>query len=145
MLFEALVLNVIIPGFTFVHLFLLRLFGTGLRTVQMSLLGYKDNLHLNFQVFIRCYLLNVHARQENGLQVTKIISRQSLKEILNIQCFFEIFSEYAEKLFDLVDNFAESSKRKAAVWPLQIMLLILCPVRKYLVIHTIMLMPKCIQ
>lgn len=36
-------------------------------------------------------------------------------------------SEYAEKLFDLVDNFAESSKRKAAVWPLQIMLLILCP------------------
>ncbi|RMX38597.1 hypothetical protein pdam_00008370 [Pocillopora damicornis] len=36
-------------------------------------------------------------------------------------------SEYAEKLFDMVDNFAESSKRKAAVWPLQIMLLILCP------------------
>ena len=32
-------------------------------------------------------------------------------------------------LFDLVDHFAESSKRKAAVWPLQIMLLILCPVR----------------
>ena len=28
-----------------------------------------------------------------------------------------------------MDNFAESSKRKAAVWPLQIMLLILCPVR----------------
>ncbi|XP_015765754.1 PREDICTED: neurofibromin-like [Acropora digitifera] len=36
-------------------------------------------------------------------------------------------SDYAEKLFDLVDSFAESSKRKAAVWPLQIMLLILCP------------------
>jgi len=52
--------------------------------------------------------------------------------VLLIQCFFEILSEYAEKLFDLVDNFAESSKRKAAVWPLQIMLLILCPVRKHL-------------
>ena len=46
-------------------------------------------------------------------------------------CFLPTFSEYAEKLFDMVDNFAESSKRKAAVWPLQIMLLILCPVRKY--------------
>ncbi|XP_077578071.1 neurofibromin [Stigmatopora nigra] len=36
-------------------------------------------------------------------------------------------AESAEKLFDLVDNFAESAKRKAAVWPLQIILLILCP------------------
>lgn len=36
-------------------------------------------------------------------------------------------SEAAEKLFDLVDGFAESAKRKAAVWPLQIILLILCP------------------
>ncbi|MED6237377.1 Neurofibromin 1, partial [Ataeniobius toweri] len=33
----------------------------------------------------------------------------------------------AEKLFDLVDSFAESAKRKAAVWPLLIILLILCP------------------
>nr|XP_055063904.1 neurofibromin isoform X1 [Misgurnus anguillicaudatus] len=36
-------------------------------------------------------------------------------------------AECAEKLFDLVDSFAESPKRKAAVWPLQIILLILCP------------------
>uniref|UniRef100_A0A8I3WLL1 Neurofibromin n=1 Tax=Callithrix jacchus TaxID=9483 RepID=A0A8I3WLL1_CALJA len=36
-------------------------------------------------------------------------------------------AECAEKLFDLVDGFAESTKRKAAVWPLQIILLILCP------------------
>ncbi|XP_028855597.1 neurofibromin isoform X3 [Denticeps clupeoides] len=36
-------------------------------------------------------------------------------------------ADCAEKLFDLVDNFAESAKRKAAVWPLQIILLILCP------------------
>ncbi|XP_016125031.1 neurofibromin-like isoform X1 [Sinocyclocheilus grahami] len=36
-------------------------------------------------------------------------------------------AECAEKLFDLVDSFAESTKRKAAVWPLQIILLILCP------------------
>nr|XP_060613045.1 neurofibromin isoform X1 [Anolis sagrei ordinatus] len=37
-------------------------------------------------------------------------------------------SDCAEKLFDLVDGFAESTKRKAAVWPLQIILLVLCPV-----------------
>ncbi|XP_065116708.1 neurofibromin isoform X2 [Paramisgurnus dabryanus] len=36
-------------------------------------------------------------------------------------------ADCAEKLFDLVDSFAESPKRKAAVWPLQIILLILCP------------------
>uniref|UniRef100_A0A8C6WKC0 Neurofibromin n=1 Tax=Neogobius melanostomus TaxID=47308 RepID=A0A8C6WKC0_9GOBI len=36
-------------------------------------------------------------------------------------------AEAAEKLFDLVDSFAESAKRKAAVWPLQIILLVLCP------------------
>ena len=36
-------------------------------------------------------------------------------------------SDAAEKLFDLVDSFAESAKRKAAVWPLQIILLVLCP------------------
>ncbi|KAM9801137.1 neurofibromin isoform 1-T1 [Neosynchiropus ocellatus] len=42
-------------------------------------------------------------------------------------------AEAAEKLFDLVDSFAESAKRKAAVWPLQIILLILCP----LITHTI--------
>eukprot|EP00061_Rhincodon_typus_P014961 g42365.t1 len=33
----------------------------------------------------------------------------------------------SEKLFDLVDSFAENAKRKAAVWPLQIILLILSP------------------
>lgn len=37
------------------------------------------------------------------------------------------YTDSAEKLFDLVDSFAESAKRKAAVWPLQIILLILCP------------------
>ncbi|XP_078741394.1 neurofibromin-like, partial [Lampetra fluviatilis] len=36
-------------------------------------------------------------------------------------------AESAQRLFDLVDAFAESPKRKAAVWPLQIVLLILCP------------------
>ncbi|XP_062328216.1 neurofibromin isoform X4 [Osmerus eperlanus] len=36
-------------------------------------------------------------------------------------------ADAAEKLFDLVDSFAESAKRKAAVWPLQIILLVLCP------------------
>lgn len=38
-----------------------------------------------------------------------------------------INTDCAEKLFDLVDGFAESTKRKAAVWPLQIILLVLCP------------------
>ena len=37
------------------------------------------------------------------------------------------YADCAEKLFDLVDGFAESTKRKAAVWPLQIILLVLCP------------------
>lgn len=41
--------------------------------------------------------------------------------------FIFFILECAEKLFDLVDGFAESTKRKAAVWPLQIILLILCP------------------
>lgn len=41
-------------------------------------------------------------------------------------CVFS-YTEAAEKLFDLVDSFAESAKRKAAVWPLLIILLILCP------------------
>ncbi|XP_077338540.1 neurofibromin isoform X2 [Lithobates pipiens] len=36
-------------------------------------------------------------------------------------------ADCAEKLFDLVDSFAESNKRKVAVWPLQIILLVLCP------------------
>uniref|UniRef100_A0A8D0C3L8 Neurofibromin n=1 Tax=Salvator merianae TaxID=96440 RepID=A0A8D0C3L8_SALMN len=36
-------------------------------------------------------------------------------------------ADCAEKLFDLVDGFADSAKRKAAVWPLQIILLVLCP------------------
>ena len=54
-----------------------------------------------------------------------------LWHMCSTMCYLLCFSEYAEKLFDMVDNFAESSKRKAAVWPLQIMLLILCPVRKF--------------
>lgn len=79
--------------------------------------------------------LGMPGRNIFGLQVAKYRQINLWPNYVNnilILCFFEIFSEYAEKLFDLVDNFAESSKRKAAVWPLQIMLLILCPVRKYL-------------
>ena len=62
-----------------------------------------------------------------------------LWHMYNTLCHLLCFLEYAEKLFDMVDNFAESSKRKAAVWPLQIMLLILCPVRKfcYYCAHTV--------
>ena len=43
------------------------------------------------------------------------------------ECVWSEPPEAAERLFDLVDSFAESAKRKAAVWPLQIILLILCP------------------
>ena len=49
---------------------------------------------------------------------------------------FCLTAEFAEKLFDQLDQFAESSKRKAAVWPLQTMLLILCPVSCRLVEKT---------
>ena len=39
-------------------------------------------------------------------------------------------SAAAEKLFDLLDVMTEGSKKKAvSCWPLQTMLLILCPVR----------------
>ncbi|RWS29482.1 neurofibromin-like protein, partial [Leptotrombidium deliense] len=37
-------------------------------------------------------------------------------------------SDCCERLFELLDNYAENNnKRRAAVWPLQIMLLVLCP------------------
>uniref|UniRef100_T1JUK4 Ras-GAP domain-containing protein n=1 Tax=Tetranychus urticae TaxID=32264 RepID=T1JUK4_TETUR len=37
-------------------------------------------------------------------------------------------AECCDKLFDLIDNFAETNnKRRAAVWPLQMLLLVLCP------------------
>lgn len=62
---------------------------------------------------------------------------------LDISCFFFLqkpitdeqrtkishLSAAAEKLFDLLDNMTEGSKKKAALcWPLQTMLLVLCPV-----------------
>lgn len=64
-------LKVIILWFTFVHLCFPRLFGTGLRTVQMSLLGYKDNPPLNCQVFIIDWL-HMLDRKIFGLQVIKL-------------------------------------------------------------------------
>ncbi|MGH0170597.1 UNVERIFIED_CONTAM: hypothetical protein FKN15_058812 [Acipenser sinensis] len=53
-----------------------------------------------------------------------------LMQYINVDCakLKRLLQDCAEKLFDLVDSFAESAKRKAAVWPLQIILLILCPV-----------------
>ncbi|KAF6735969.1 Neurofibromin [Oryzias melastigma] len=52
-----------------------------------------------------------------------------LMQYINVDCskLKKLLQEAAEKLFDLVDSFAESAKRKAAVWPLQIILLVLCP------------------
>lgn len=46
---------------------------------------------------------------------------------IDIELGVIFYADCAEKLFDLVDGFAESTKRKAAVWPLQIILLVLCP------------------
>ncbi|XP_067128062.1 neurofibromin isoform X2 [Centruroides vittatus] len=40
----------------------------------------------------------------------------------------EELADCCDRLFDLLDNFAENNnKKKAATWPLQIMLLVLCP------------------
>lgn len=54
-----------------------------------------------------------------------ILTGQEWLNLCMFVCF--VYTDCAEKLFDLVDSFAESAKRKAAVWPLQIILLILCP------------------
>lgn len=40
----------------------------------------------------------------------------------------EELSKCCEGLFDILDSFAENKKSRAAVWPLQIMLLMLSPV-----------------
>lgn len=40
----------------------------------------------------------------------------------------EELSKCCEQLFDILDTFADNKKGRAAVWPLQIMLLILSPV-----------------
>ena len=42
--------------------------------------------------------------------------------------FFSTITDCCDKLFELFNSFAETNKRKAAVWPLQMMLLVLCPV-----------------
>ncbi len=40
----------------------------------------------------------------------------------------EIIADCCDKLFELFNTFADSPRKKAAVWPLQMMLLVLCPV-----------------
>jgi hypothetical protein len=40
----------------------------------------------------------------------------------------EDLAKCCEGLFDILDSFAENKKGRAAVWPLQIMLLVLSPV-----------------
>ena len=58
---------------------------------------------------------------------------ESLKIILCFSCFLkkkhnEELAKCCESLFDILDSFADNKKGKAAVWPLQIMLLVLSPV-----------------
>ena len=43
----------------------------------------------------------------------------------------EELSKCCEQLFDILDSFADNKKGRAAVWSLQIMLLILAPVSIY--------------
>lgn len=43
----------------------------------------------------------------------------------------EELSKCCEQLFDILDNFADNKKGRPAVWSLQIMLLILAPVRHF--------------
>ncbi|XP_040072137.1 neurofibromin [Ixodes scapularis] len=37
-------------------------------------------------------------------------------------------ADSCDRMFDLLDSFAENNKRRAQAWPLQIMLLVLCPI-----------------
>ncbi len=42
---------------------------------------------------------------------------------------FIIYVDNCEKLFELLDSFGEANRRKVQyVWPLQMMLLVLCPI-----------------
>ena len=40
-------------------------------------------------------------------------------------------TDCCDKLFEQFNSFADSAKRKAAVWPLEMMLLVLCPVSRH--------------
>lgn len=71
-------------------------------------------------------------------------TRRHSSEYYNLWCFclednkrwrcFS-FSALCDNLFEILVSFAESTKRKAAVWPLQIMLLMLSPVSSIGNIH----------
>ncbi|XP_035709221.1 neurofibromin isoform X4 [Folsomia candida] len=50
---------------------------------------------------------------------------QEFAELQKKPC--EDLAKCCESLFELLDNFAENNKRRAAVWPLEIMLLVLSP------------------
>lgn len=50
------------------------------------------------------------------------------QEFMELQCKpNEELSDCCDKLFEQLDGFAENNKRKSFVWPLQILLLLLCP------------------
>jgi hypothetical protein len=58
---------------------------------------------------------------------------ESLKIILCFSCLLkkkhnEELAKCCESLFDILDSFADNKKGRAAVWPFQIMLLVLSPV-----------------
>jgi hypothetical protein len=52
----------------------------------------------------------------------------------------EELQDCCDKLFELFNMVSENAKKKAAVWPLQMMLLVLCPV-----IHTHVYIYKTVQ
>ena len=70
------------------------------------------------------------------LYLTFILSLSYL--ILSLSYIYVIFMlslcpspDCCDKLFEQFNSFADSAKRKAAVWPLEMMLLVLCPVSGY--------------
>ena len=51
--------------------------------------------------------------------------------IITCICPFRSPPDCCDKLFEQFNSFADSAKRKAAVWPLEMMLLVLCPVSRH--------------
>ena len=77
---------------------------------------------------LHCYkgavcLIPLHIGSSYQLTVTRLCRWQ--------KCPNEELSRFCDLLFEQLDQFADNNKRRAAVWPLQIMLLVLCPVSQW--------------
>ncbi|MGH0174876.1 UNVERIFIED_CONTAM: hypothetical protein FKN15_069609 [Acipenser sinensis] len=108
-----------------------------LDTLEKCLAGQpKDCMRLDETMLVKqllpeiCHFIHTLQELTVCLEDNVDIHDIELMQYINVDCakLKRLLQDCAEKLFDLVDSFAESAKRKAAVWPLQIILLILCPV-----------------